>query len=162
MKKILPIIIIVVVLGVVVLERHAIKNMLMGSSATPNPEAMTAQPTAMAAVSPAAANNIYSTKTDATKGNYLADFAGMSLYVYDKDTTDTSNCTAGCATAWPSYTSGATAQGTFPENISVIKRADGSSQFAWKGMPLYYFAKDKAAGDVSGDGVGGVWHLVKP
>jgi len=43
-----------------------------------------------------------------------------------------------------------------------VSRKDGSKQWALNGMPLYYFAADKAAGDVKGDGVGGVWDLARP
>ncbi len=111
--------------------------------------------------SSASANNIYMTKTDAAKGTYLTDFQGMTLYTYDKDTIGVSNCTGGCAKAWLPYTSGAVAQGTFPANITVITRTDGTRQFAWKGMPLYYYATDTKVGDITGDGVGGVWHIVK-
>ncbi|TIX62921.1 MAG: hypothetical protein E5V33_14030, partial [Mesorhizobium sp.] len=32
---------------------------------------------------------------------------------------------------------------------------------AYDGKPVYTFVKDKKAGDVSGDGVAGVWHIVK-
>lgn len=100
--------------------------------------------------------------TNPVKGNYLTDFAGMTLYVFDKDTPGVSSCTGSCASLWPPYTSGATAQGTLPANITVITRSDGSSQFAWNTKPLYYYSKDKKAGDLLGDGVGGFWHLVKP
>ncbi|MCB1351011.1 MAG: hypothetical protein KDK11_21085, partial [Maritimibacter sp.] len=31
-----------------------------------------------------------------------------------------------------------------------------------KGMPLYTWVNDTAPGDVTGDGVNGVWHLAKP
>lgn len=31
-----------------------------------------------------------------------------------------------------------------------------------KNLPLYYYALDQKAGDLNGDGVGGIWHLVKP
>lgn len=102
------------------------------------------------------------TKTNSQKGNYLTDFAGMTLYIYDKDTVGTSNCYNGCATAWPPYTSGATAEKTLPANITVITRTDGSKQFAWKGKPLYYYTTDTKPGDITGDGVGGVWHIVQP
>jgi predicted lipoprotein with Yx(FWY)xxD motif len=86
----------------------------------------------------------------------------MTLYTFDKDTAGVSNCTGTCSTIWPPYTSGATAQGQFPTNITVITRADGSKQFAYKGMPLYYNQKEVKPGDIMGDGIGGVWHLVKP
>lgn len=95
-----------------------------------------------------------------TKGKYLTDPAGMSLYVFDRDTTGVSNCTGACLVAWPAYTSGATAQGTLPTNVSLITRPDGSKQFAWMGKPLYYYANDAKPGDVTGDGVGGIWHLL--
>ena len=109
----------------------------------------------------APSNNIYMTKTNASGVSYMTDFNGMTLYTFDKDTSGVSNCTGKCLTVWPVYTSGTTAQGTFPTNISVITRADGSKQFAWKGMPLYYYANDQKAGDMTGDGVGGIWHIVK-
>ncbi len=107
-------------------------------------------------------DNIYMTKTSEAKGPYLADFQGMTLYTFDKDTVSVSNCYNGCAKAWPPYTSGATTQSQFPVNITVITRTDGSKQFAWKGMPLYYYATDAKAGDITGDGVNGVWHIIKP
>ena len=33
--------------------------------------------------------------------------------------------------------------------------------WAYDGKPLYYFVKDTKAGDVTGEGVGGVWHVAK-
>ncbi len=29
-------------------------------------------------------------------------------------------------------------------------------------MPIYYYSKDQTAGDITGQGVGGVWYLVAP
>lgn len=160
-KGVVIVIIVLLLLGGGYLERHQIKSMLGMAPAAPQTQTTSAQPSpSSAAMAPS--DNIYLTKTDASKGPYLTDFQGMTLYTYDKDTTGVSNCSGACVAAWPVYTSGATAQKTFPANISVITRADGSKQFAWKGMPLYYFAKDTKAGDISGDGVGGVWHIVKP
>ncbi len=110
----------------------------------------------------APSDNIYKTATDVAKGDYLTDFQGMTLYIFDKDTTGVSNCYSTCAVNWPSYSSAAAIPSQLPENITVVTRTDGSQQFAWKGMPLYYYAADKKAGDITGDGVDGVWHLVKP
>jgi predicted lipoprotein with Yx(FWY)xxD motif len=107
-------------------------------------------------------NNIYMVKTDSEKGIYLTDFQGMTLYIFDNDNPGISNCEGNCATLWPTYSSGATAQSQFPVNITVITRTDGSKQFAWKGKPLYYYSNDQKPGDILGDGKGGVWHLVKP
>ena len=86
---------------------------------------------------------------------------GMTLYTYDKDTKGVSNCTGACATAWPPYTVSGTAPSPMPAHLGTITRADGSTQYTWDGMPLYYYVKDKDSGDTYGDGVGGVWHVVK-
>lgn len=158
MKKTVILILVILILGgIVYFERHAIKSM-MGGSATPTVMQVTPTPAPLSA-SPSA--NIYLVKTDAGKEKYLTDFVGMTLYTFEKDTPGVSNCLGKCVAVWPVYTSGATAQKTFPVNITVITRADGTKQFAWKGMPLYYYATDAKAGDITGDGVGGVWHIVK-
>lgn len=119
---------------------------------SPSPTVASAAPSA----------NIYLTKTDAKKGSYMTDFAGITLYTYDKDTVGVSNCINGCAAVWPPYTSGATAEKNLPTNITVITRSDGSKQFAWKGKPLYYYASDTKPGEMTGDGIGGVWHIILP
>jgi len=162
MKKIwvLVFIVILVLVGGYV-ARHKVKT-LMGGSSTPQTTMHVTNRPSPTASSMVPSNNIYMTKTNPAQGQYLTDFQGMTLYTFDKDTTGISNCTVSCAKIWPSYTSGATAQSTFPANITVITRADGSKQFAWKGSPLYYYASDTKAGDIMGDGVGGVWHIAKP
>ncbi len=116
-------------------------------------------PTAMQSKA-VSSDTIYMTKTDTAKGKYLTDFQGMTLYIFDKDTQGVSNCYNDCAKKWPPYSSGATVQAQLPQYISVIKRTDGSTQYAWKGMPLYYYASDQKVGDITGDGVGGVWHII--
>lgn len=39
-------------------------------------------------------------------------------------------------------------------------RTDGTMQWAYEGKPLYLWTKDTKPGDVTGDGVGGVWHVI--
>jgi predicted lipoprotein with Yx(FWY)xxD motif len=82
-----------------------------------------------------------------------------AIYTYDKDTKDKSNCTGQCLVNWPPFIVG-DAAGSLPEGFSTFKRDDGGMQYTYNGMPLYYYIKDKNPGDVTGDGVGGVWHLV--
>jgi len=106
-------------------------------------------------------NSVYKMMNKDKLGVVMTDPKGMTLYVFAKDTTGVSNCAAGkCLTNWPPYTA-QSETGTFPANITVIKRSDGTLQYAWKGKPLYYFIKDKDSGDAYGDGVGGVWSVVK-
>jgi predicted lipoprotein with Yx(FWY)xxD motif len=68
-------------------------------------------------------------------------------------------CNADCAAKWPPYRP--TAGERDVRDFTVIKRDDGSLQWAYKGKPLYTFVGDTKTGDKTGDGVNGVWHVVK-
>jgi predicted lipoprotein with Yx(FWY)xxD motif len=94
------------------------------------------------------------------KGGVLTDHKGMTLYTFDKDSGGKSMCNGDCATNWPPLmaTAGAKDEGGY----TVVTRDDGSKQWAYKGKPLYTWVKDKAPGDMTGDGVKDVWHVVKP
>lgn len=84
---------------------------------------------------------------------------GMTLYTFDKDTMNKSNCMGDCLKAWPALmaNSGDKAVGQY----STFQREDGSYQWAVNGKPLYYFIKDQKVGDMMGDNVKGVWHIVR-
>ncbi len=103
-------------------------------------------------------SGIITTKTDTTIGSYLADGLGKTLYTYDQDTEGVSNCSGSCLSAWPAFE--AKGEATLPANVTIIKRSDGSSQYAYNGMPLYYFVSD-TTGKVTGDGVNN-FHVAKP
>jgi len=96
---------------------------------------------------------------DTSKGKALVDAKGMTLYTFDKDGKDKSNCYDKCALAWPPYKAAADAKAE--GEWSVVKRKDGSAMWAYDGKPVYTFVDDKKAGDVMGDGKGGAWHVVK-
>lgn len=149
------VIVLLVLAGGAYFYRHQLKAMLMGSPAPAVQQAGTNP------VSSTSSGDLSMTKTDPVKGSFLAGPNGMTLYRFDKDTAGVSNCSGGCATLWPPYTAAA-APATLPTNWTVFARADGSNQFAYKGMPVYYYSPDKQPGDITGDGVGGIWHLVKP
>ena len=90
----------------------------------------------------------------------LTDAKGMTLYTFDKDAAGKSACNGPCATNWPPL---AAAAGTAASgDWSVVSRDDGSRQWAYKGKPVYFWAKDQKAGDRTGDGFNGVWHLARP
>jgi predicted lipoprotein with Yx(FWY)xxD motif/plastocyanin len=98
-------------------------------------------------------------------GSFLVDAKGMALYLYTKDTPNTSTCYDKCAAAWPPLltTSNAMAgKGVDDSKFGTTKRTDGTTQVTYNGWPLYYFVKDKAAGDVTGQNVGGVWFVLSP
>lgn len=102
---------------------------------------------------------------NATLGSFLVDANGMTLYLYTKDTPNTSVCYGGCATLWPPIlTNGAPVAGTglTASMLGTTTRTDGTVQVTYNGWPLYYFAKDKVAGDTTGEGVGSVWYVITP
>jgi predicted lipoprotein with Yx(FWY)xxD motif len=101
--------------------------------------------------------------TNATHGSILVDDKGMSLYLYTKDTPNTSTCYDKCATAWPPLLTNGSAvggSGLDASKFGTTTRTDGTVQVTYNGWPLYYFAKDKQPDDVMGQGVGSVWYLV--
>jgi predicted lipoprotein with Yx(FWY)xxD motif len=98
--------------------------------------------------------------SSAALGQILTDPKGLTLYTFTNDKPGVSTCSGACLANWPAYLSDEAAPSGLPANVSVFKRADGKFQFAWKQLPLYYFANDKVAGDTNGQGVGGVWYVV--
>lgn len=105
-----------------------------------------------------AAPMLKTVKTD--KGEVLAGDKGMTLYTFQNDKKDVSNCYDKCATNWPPLM--AKADDKAGDGYTVIDRKDGTKQWAKDGKPLYYWVKDMKEGDATGDGVGGVWHVAKP
>ena len=127
-------------------------------------------------------------------GSYLTDSQGMTLYAFTADrqgvsdchsncaddtalpvSTDgagrkpISNCYGGCANVWqPATASDGIAMAgeqADPKLLGTSKRSDGTEQLTYNGMPLYRFAKDQSAGDVSGQDIaayGGEWYIVAP
>jgi predicted lipoprotein with Yx(FWY)xxD motif len=96
---------------------------------------------------------------DSSAGKIWADEKGMTLYTFDKDEKGTSNCYDKCAAAWPPLAAGADAKAA--DEWTVVDRKDGTKMWAYDGHPFYTYAEDKAAGDIKGDGKGGVWHVAK-
>ncbi len=94
------------------------------------------------------------------EGDRLVNDAGMTLYTFDNDKDGVSACYEACATNWPPLMAeaGAKAEGDY----SLSARKDGSNQWSYKGMPLYLWIKDAKPGDMTGDGVKGVWHVARP
>ena len=91
----------------------------------------------------------------------MTDSKGMTLYTFDKDTAGSgrSVCNGRCAVAWPPLEAAADAKAV--GRYTVIRRDDGSMQWAYDGKPLYLWVKDKKPGDRTGDSFRNVWHVVK-
>ena len=105
--------------------------------------------TAGAATSPTTATQI-STAKDAKRGTILV--AGNTVYAMKKAK---AACDATCAQRWtpvllPQGTTAATAGNGVDAAKLGTTTADGGLQVTYAGKPLYWNAKDKAAGDVHG------------
>jgi predicted lipoprotein with Yx(FWY)xxD motif len=99
-------------------------------------------------------------------GNVVVDGKGHTVYLFTKDTANSgkSTCTGQCAAIWPAVTTASatpTVKGVTGK-VGTITLADGTKQVTLNGWPLYTFASDSAAGDVSGQGVMGIWWAVSP
>jgi len=131
------------------------------SSSTASPSTTSAPASTSTNPNPAAV----STASRSTVGVVLVGANGHTLYRLMTDTPGTSTCTGSCAQLWPPLTVTA---GTRPVGasglggtLSSFTRSDGTTQVAYNGEPLYYYAQDTTTSDALGEGVGGVWFTVK-
>ena len=84
----------------------------------------------------------------------LNDSSGKPIYTFARDTAPgKSACNGPCATAWPPMMASGDAKDM--GDWTVITRDDGGKQWAYKGKPLYTYAKDTAGQPATG--VSQVW-----
>jgi predicted lipoprotein with Yx(FWY)xxD motif len=107
------------------------------------------------------------TNGSARLGTYLIGWTGMTVYTYAKDSVGTTTCYGQCAQNWPPYTVPAGMKlnikyGVNSASAGTIVRADGTTQVTYRGLPLYFYSGDRSGSDATGQGLGGVWFVVKP
>lgn len=96
-------------------------------------------------------------------GTILVDGKGMTLYLFTKDTQGSgkSTCEGECLAAWPPLLGDPQAgEATDQALLGTITRSDGTTQASYNGWPLYYWVKDSAPGDTTGQGVNKVWWVL--
>jgi predicted lipoprotein with Yx(FWY)xxD motif len=104
---------------------------------------------------------------DSEFGTILVDDEDETLYLFDKEASDASECYGDCAEAWPPYlTEGEPQAGKGVDQglLGTTERDDGTSQVTYNGHPLYYYVDDPA-GQVLCHNVeefGGLWLVVTP
>jgi predicted lipoprotein with Yx(FWY)xxD motif len=139
-----------------------------GSSSTSNPAATSAAQAGGQATSGALSNvpPPGSTVLHVQKSNLgfvLALTNGQVVYMYDKDSKGgTPACTGSCASIWvpvtgnPVVSPADTGLGT----LGTVAGSSGAKQVTYNGMPLYTYKGAKAL-TTKGNGVGGMWHVIK-
>ncbi len=99
---------------------------------------------------------------ETAQGKVLTNAKGMTLYTFKKDVADSgvSMCKGVCAKHWPPLQA---PLGFLPGGgWNEIVRANGLTQLAYHGKPLYTFIKDKKPGDITGNGFKHLWDLARP
>ena len=90
----------------------------------------------------------------------------MTLYPHQRRTQYEQLLRARATAVWPPLftdrsphrrSTGATAS-----MLGTTKRDRWTTQVTYNGWPLYYWVKDKAVGDTTGENVQGVWFVITP
>ncbi len=157
----------VAVLGAVLLTAAACSSGSSSPSTTSSNRGSTSTPTTSGGSTTSSSSSLaVNVAHVGSSGLVLVDRAGLTLYRYTPDGSGKSNCNAGCATVWPPLTvpagttkvAGSTALAS--GSLATITRSDGTLQVTYKGMPLYTYSGDMAAGQANGQGAGGIWFVV--
>ncbi len=100
-----------------------------------------------------------------TSATILTTARGRTLYYRTTDMPPTTVCSGGCASVWPpllvSGSSPPTSATSLPGKLSAQADANGT-QVEYNGHPLYIYSGDTAPGQTTGEGIGGIWHVVTP
>jgi predicted lipoprotein with Yx(FWY)xxD motif len=98
-------------------------------------------------------------------GKYLANGKGRAFYWLSTDAPGKRTRSRPGLRKWPpvALKSKVKLPATLKSSdFDSIVRADGKKQSTFRGYPLYYFARDRNAGDTKGHGLHNAWHLVNP
>ena len=98
-------------------------------------------------------------------GKVLVAANGRTLYLFTRDKARKSTCYGQCAAYWPPLIGAkpTAGSGLKASLLGTTKRRGGKLQVTYGGHPLYFFAQDKKAGDLNGQGFvhfGGAWWAV--
>jgi predicted lipoprotein with Yx(FWY)xxD motif len=89
--------------------------------------------------------------TESTTGHgqiVYADAQGLTLYTYERDRPRGIACLAECTQSWPPLRADKDAQPS--GDWSIVRRPDGTRQWALQGKPLYRYFKDADPGSIAG------------
>ena len=129
-----------------------------------------APPPPQAAPMAPAANATLTTATKAPFGTYVVDGSGRSVYVLEgtRGMSGVNQCSGACLRVWPPVPARSptpfAGSGLDPPALRTISGYTGA-QISYSGWPLYYYHRDQAPGDTTGQYVRdqwGTWYLIRP
>jgi predicted lipoprotein with Yx(FWY)xxD motif len=157
MKRLIPVAVIAVIAAI------AIVAVSGGSSKKGASYSATAKPP------PAAPASSVIGATSGPLGKFLVDSKGRTLYLFEADKQNVSNCSSACLGIWPAFSANGKAPtvtgGVVAGKLSVTKPGNGKSIVSYNGHPLYYYVGDQKPGDTTGQGLnqfGAGWYVVAP
>jgi predicted lipoprotein with Yx(FWY)xxD motif len=102
-------------------------------------------------------------------GTYLVDAKGRTLYLFEADKPNKSNCNSACLSIWPAFGAAGkppVANGAaLADKLGITAPGQGGRLVTYNTHPLYYYVGDKKPGDTTGQGLdqfGGKWYVVNP
>jgi len=166
LRRFLPItLILVVALLVAACGGSTTSNNPAPTATTPPTTAPTTAPTTTPTTAPSALIQTAMATVGGKTETILTNAQGMTLYYRTSDSPPATVCSGGCAGVWPPLlapSSGSpTSTTSLPGKLTVVTDANGS-QVEYNGHPLYTYSADSAAGQTTGEGVAGVWHVATP
>lgn len=102
-------------------------------------------------------------------GEILVGPTGMTLYTFANDEPDDLVCDDGCSENWPPLV--VSRRPIVPpgldDRVDIVPRAPDEHrpariQVTYRGRPLYYWSRDAVPGDVTGEGMAGLWSVARP
>jgi predicted lipoprotein with Yx(FWY)xxD motif len=106
--------------------------------------------------------NVTAAKVGEANTVLVTDSFRRTLYVFDPDKgAATPQCNEKCAETWPPLTITAAEAGQLDNaRLTTIVRTTGLVQLQFDGRPVYTFNQDRLPGDIKGNGLGNVWHVI--
>jgi len=134
--------------------------------ASQGPAATTGDTMASGESAPAASGPFVQIVETDEYGPILVDGECRTLYGFMQDADGEPTCVDDCATKWPPLlvddeSVPPLADELDPSLFSVVDHPDGP-MLKVGDWPLYHFSGDTAPGDITGQGMGGVWFVVAP
>jgi predicted lipoprotein with Yx(FWY)xxD motif len=99
-------------------------------------------------------------------GATLVDARGRTLYLFEADRANKSNCSSACLTVWPLFTAKTKPHargGAVASKIGTIPGPGGRRIVTYAKHPLYYYVGDRKPGDTRGQGLrqfGAKWYVL--